>query len=458
MSQRGGGASGEPRLSRRSIFFYGLADLPVMMAVTPLIVFLPNYYTSDLKLDLAAVANVILVTRLLDLLIDPLIGRLSDMTRSRWGRRRPWVLASAPILTLCFYRLFVPPADAGLWYLAGWMMAMWIGWSMLLIPYYAWAAELTPNYHERSVVTGWRSMVGVIGQLLAQVLPAVALAGFGYGGTGETMRMVGYMLLALVPLCVLLTVTQVGERRHFVRSVLPVGRGLRLMWTNGPFVRLVLAFLLSFMALGLVSTLFLYYVRQVVQEPKAGIYMLTVVYVCNLLGVPLWVWLSRRIGKHRAWIASFVLISVALPFYMLLGPGDFWWMVPVSIAAGTAAGAFAALPNSMKADVIDYDALRSGEDRAAIYFSVWSVVQKASVSLSSWLALMGLAWVGLDPKVTTNGPDEILGLKLMISFGPSALFLAAAVIAWRYPITEAAQAEMRAELDRRRAVSPSLAE
>ena len=121
------------KLSKKTIFFYGLTDMPVMMALIPLAVFLPNFYTSDLKLDLVMVANVLLITRLLDLLVDPMIGWLSDRSQSRWGRRRPWILASAPILAISFYMLFLPPPDATIWYLAGWIMLMWIGWSMLLM-------------------------------------------------------------------------------------------------------------------------------------------------------------------------------------------------------------------------------------------------------------------------------------------------------------------------------------
>lgn len=447
-----------PRLSKRTIFFYGLTDMPVMMALIPLAVFLPNFYTSDLGLDLVMVANVLLITRLLDLLVDPLIGRLSDMSQSRWGRRRPWILASAPILALSFYMLFLPPPDATIWYLAGWMMLMWIGWSMLLIPYYAWAAELTTDFHERSVVTGWRSMAGVIGQLLAQVLPVIALAWFGYGGTGETLKLVGILVVVMIPVCILLTVTQVDEKRNYVRSVMPLMTGLKLMWTNGPFLRLVFAFLLSFTALAITTTLYLYYIRHVVGEEKRGIYMLLFFYVFNMAAVPFWVWLSRRIGKHKAWIASFVLISVVNPFYMLHGPGDFWWMAPLTILSGFAAGAFASLPNSMKADVIDVDSLRSGEDRAALYFAVWSVAQKASTSFAAWVALMGLAWFGFDPKVFTNGPDQIQGLKIMFALVPSVFFLAAGAVAWRYSITEESHAQVRAELERRRQAAAGVAE
>ncbi|MEN3975616.1 MFS transporter [Emcibacter sp. SYSU 3D8] len=445
-------------LSKKTIFFYGLTDMPVMMALIPLAVFLPNFYTSDLKLDLVMVANVLLVTRLLDLLVDPVIGWLSDRSQSRWGRRRPWILASAPVLAISFYMLFLPPPDATIWYLTGWIMLMWIGWSMLLIPYYAWAAELTEDFHERSVVTGWRSMAGVVGQLLAQTLPVFALLVFGYGGTGETLKLVGIMVVVLVPVCILLTVTQVPEKQNYVRSVMPLSKGIKLMFANGPFLRLVLAFLVAFTALSITTTLYLFYIRHVVGEEKMGIYMLMAFYICNMAAVPFWVWLSRHVGKHKAWIFSFVLISLANPFYMLLGPGDFWWMLPMTMASGIAAGAFAALPNSMKADVIDVDSLRSGEDRAALYFSVWSVAQKAASSFAAWLALMGLAWFGFDPKVFTNGPDQIEGLKIMFALVPSIFFLGAGLVAWRYPITEKVHADVRAQLEERRRMVPAVAE
>ncbi len=447
------------KLSRKTIFFYGLTDMPVMMALIPLAVFLPNFYTSDLKLDLVMVANVLLITRLLDLLVDPLIGWLSDRSQSRWGRRRPWILASAPILAISFYMLFLPPPDATIWYLAGWIMLMWIGWSMLLIPYYAWAAELSEDFHERSVITGWRSMAGVIGQFLAQALPVFALLVFGYGGTGEALKLVGIMVVVLIPVCILLTVTQVPEKQNYVRSVMPLLTGVKLMLGNGPFLRLALAFLVGFTALSITTTLYLFYVRHVVGEQKMGVYMLLVVYICNMAAVPFWIWLSHRTGKHKAWIYSFVVISIANPFYMLLGPGDFWWMLPMTMASGIAAGAFMSLPNSMKADVIDLDSLRSGEDRAALYFSVWSVIQKLATAVAGWLALRSLAWFDFDPTVLTNGPDQILGLKIMFALVPSLFFLAAGVIAWRYPITEAVHADMRAQLEaRRRGAAPALAE
>ena len=180
-------------------------------------------------------------------------------------------------------------------------------------------------------------------------------------------------------------------------------------------------------------------------EEKA-IFMLAFFYIANLASVPVWVALSHRVGKHRAYMSAFVIIACAHPFYMLLGPGDFWYMLPITLVTGFAAGGFgAALPNSMKADVIDLDTLESGENRAALFFSSWSFVQKLVASLGTAIAMFGLALVGFKSGVE-NGPDEMFGLRLLFSTLPSIFFLTATAIMWRYPITESRHAEIRAAL------------
>jgi len=447
-------------LPRKTIFFYGLMDLPVMMTMSTVSVFVHTFYTTDLGLDLVAVANILLIGRLFDLLTDPLVGRLSDRTKTRWGRRRPWIALAVPLMMLGVYKLYLPEPPVSLWYMFGWMSVMWLGWTMILIPYYAWAAELTPDYRERSLVTGSRSFMGTAGQLAAYIAPTIALLAFGIGGTGEVMMMIGITVLILLPILTGLTLWKVPEHDDFVPSVMPLWLGMKMMWRNGPFKRLILAFWLNYTALAFTTSMFLYYVLFVVQEPKAGILGLSTFYVSNLTAVSFWVWLSNRIGKHRAWVASLLLISSVNPLYLIHGPGDFYWMLPIMAVTGFSAGAFAALPNSMKADVIDLDALRTGEDRAAIYFAVWSFAQKGAMSLAGWMALMGLALVGFDPKLGADADQPIWGLKILFGIAPSIFFLGSAWVAWRYPITEERHKRLRDSLKRKRArqAAPTVAE
>jgi Na+/melibiose symporter-like transporter len=443
-------------LKKSTLFAYSLADLPVAMALFPVMVFIPRYYASDLGIPLATLSAVMLVQRILDLFTDPLMGWISDHTRSRWGRRRPWVAAAAPLLMLGIYRLFMPPEGAGVAHLFGWGMLLSVGITMMLIPYYAWGAELSQDYHERTRIVGARAMMGVVGSLVAQLAPAAALFFFAIGGSDAVLEIVGTTMLVLMPICVLVTVLGTPEPVVEVRSTVSVVDGLRLMIRNKPFLQLVIAFMIGSIGLNITTPLYLFFVADVLGAENQSIYMLSCFYITNLAAVPFWVWLSRRIGKHHAYIASFFLIACAHPFYLLLGPGDFWWMLPITIATGFAAGGFSQLlPNSMKADVIDLDELASGENRAALFFSAWSFAQKATASLGGVIAIFGLSLFGFDATLrSANGPDEMFGLRFLFSTFPSLFFVSGAVIVWRYPITEARQREIRAELALRAGARP----
>jgi Na+/melibiose symporter-like transporter len=384
-----------------------------------------------------------------DVVTDPLMGYIGDRTRTRWGRRRVWIAVATPVLMASIYMLFIPPSDAGAVHMAVWMLVLSFGTTMMLIPYYAWGAELSPEYDERSRVTGWRSMMGVVGSLLAQLAPAVALLAFGIGGSGSVLIIVGTMMLIVMPICTLLTVLRVPEPVQYQSTFIPLWQGLKLMMDNGPFKRLILAFMVGSIALSITTPLYLFFITFVLNAEEKAIYMLTFFYLANFAAVPFWVWLSTRIGKHRAYAASFALIALAHPFYLLLGPGDFWWMLPITLVTGFSAGGFNALPNSMKADVIDLDTLKSGENRAAMFFSSWSFTQKLAGSLGGWIALSALAWVGFNAAPgTANGDGELLGLRLLFALIPSAFYLSASAVIWNYPITRARQQEMRAELER----------
>ncbi len=436
------------RLKRSVLFYYALTDLPLMMSIFPALVFIPKFYASDLGVPLVVTANIILAVRLFDLANDPLMGYISDRTHSRWGRRRPWILAAAPVMMAGIYMLYLPPSDAGGLHMLTWMAVVSLGTTMMLIPYYSWAAELSPDYHERSRITGARSMMGVVGNLVAQLAPLLAFLLFALKGTAAVLQVVGIALLVVMPICVVLTVTQVPENRDPIRSVLPIGQGFRLMLGNGPFKRLALAFLVSNTGIAITTPLYLFFITFVLGAEDLAIFMLTFFYLSNLAAVPFWVWLSTRIGKHRAYMGSFALIALAHPFYLLLGAGDFWWMTPITVVTGFAAGGFAALPNSMKADVIDFDTLQSGENRAASYFSVWSFVQKLAGSLGVWVALTGLALFDFNPAPDAlNGPDALFGVSFLFALLPSLFYLASGAIIWRYPITEERQKEMRAAIE-----------
>lgn len=422
--------------------------MPINMALFPVLVFIPQFYTGDMGVSIVLAANIMLAVRISDVFTDPLFGYITDKFPTPWGRRRFWIVLATPVMMLSVYQLFMPPEGAGAWHMGIYMFTLSLAVTMMIIPYYAWAAELSPDYNERSRITGVRSMMGVVGSLSAQVAPAGALLFFGMGGNSVVLQIVGITMLILMPLCVYLTVTRVPEPTEYVNSGTPIMEGLKLMGSNKPFLRLIITFMVSSTALSITTPLYLFFITYVLHAQEKAIYMLTFFYLTNLSAVPFWVWLSTKIGKHKAYIGSFALIGFAHPFYLLLGEGDFWYMLPITIVTGFAAGGFAALPNSMKADVIDLDTLQSGENRAALFFSTYSFTFKLAGSLGGSIGLYGLWFIGFnttEPHLNTS--DQLFGLSFLFAMFPSLFYLTACAIIWKYPITEEKHAELRQELE-----------
>ena len=135
-------------LPRRTLFCYGLADMPVQVVMIPVLSLIPAYYTANLGITVGAAGAVLLASRLFDAVTDPLIGWLSDRTKSRFGRRRLWMVASVPVFMLATYKLFFPVGSVDALYLVTWLTVLWLGWTLLYIPFTHWgrrSRQITMN-------------------------------------------------------------------------------------------------------------------------------------------------------------------------------------------------------------------------------------------------------------------------------------------------------------------------
>jgi Na+/melibiose symporter-like transporter len=363
------GAKAAGRVPLAQLIAYALLELPVMGAMNLMTLFLGFRY-AELGVSLGDVAWIVLVARLLDVVIDPTVGFLSDRTRNRLGRRKTWVLAGTPVYVFAIWRLFIPPAEVDAVYFATWLILFWLGFSMINIPYYAWGAELSPDYYERTRVTTWRTFAGSGGFWLGVTIPTLV-----YGTdpkAGPALEVVATYTAVLVPAAMLAVAFLVPDRGTGTAAV-PILRGLRVMLRNGPFLRLLGAFTIVGLGPALQGVMYPFFVRHIVGSQGAGISNLIAYIPFVMSGVVLWGLLARRMEKHQAWMCGMTFMVFATSLYMLVGHGDEKLMLGVLMTSGIGSGALTALPSSMKADVVDLDAIESGEDRAGLFFAAWSL-------------------------------------------------------------------------------------
>ena len=178
----------------------------------PLFVTLPAFYAVDMGLGFATVGVVLLAARLWDVVTDPLIGSLSDRWAGRFGRRRPWLVAGAPLVLVIAALLFLPGETAAWPHMLLWTMLLYLGGTMIILPYTAWGAELSPDYHERSRIAAWREGMVVVGTLAAAGLPVLLGA-----DRGETLKVIAWALWIVLPLSLLVALRAVNAAK-FHRS------------------------------------------------------------------------------------------------------------------------------------------------------------------------------------------------------------------------------------------------
>ncbi|MGI9510613.1 MAG: MFS transporter [Geminicoccaceae bacterium] len=433
-------------MTSTNLLAYGALGLPLAALNLPLYVYLPAFYAEEVGLGLTTVGLVLFCARLLDTFTDPVIGELGDRTRTRFGRRRPWMIAACPLLIVATLMLFIPTDSASSAYLFVWTSLAYLGWTMMILPFTALGAELSGDYHERSRIAGAREGFVVVGIILAAALP-IMLGLDADSQRGEILAVLGWSMALLTPVALLALLLLTPEPRTVGNEPLPIKEGLRIAWQNGPFLRLIAAYILNGIANGLPATLFFLFVGDVLGVGAAAGPLLLLYFVAGIVGIPVWLRISKAIGKHRAWAAAMLWASAMFLWAPFLGAGD---LLPFAIIAGLSGlslGADMALPASIQADVVDLDWQESGRQRTGLFFALWSMATKLSLALAIGIAFPLLDLIGFKAG-GDNEPAALLGLAMLYGVLPVIIKLAATALVWRFPIGQDEQTARRQRLAR----------
>ena len=449
----GGHAVGSDRLSWAALLSFGSISMPVSLLAIGLFMFLPTVYSASSAISMQDVGLIIFATRLWDFVTDPLVGWLSDKTRTRFGRRIPWMTLAWLPLSVAAYKLFLPPPGVGASYLAFWSFLLFLSGTSLFMPYSAMGAELSTSYHERSRIFAYRHIFAVLGTLTAALLFLVANRKGVYNPETDALELIAWVGLSLLPLTLIATLLKTRERpvdASSSRADLRWKDGVRVMFGNRTYLRILACYLFNGIANALPVTLLFFFVRSVLEAPEWTPIILALYFVAAICGTPLWLYLAKRWGKHTSWRIALLAAAATLVFVPFLGAGDVIWFLAIALVVGVTLGADLAMPAAMLADVVDEDTLATGRQRTGIYFAVWAMAAKFAAAMAVGVAFPILDWVGYIPDMY-NEAGALLTLSILFGLCPVLFKLLAVLFVWRYPLTAARQAEIREAIAAQRA-------
>jgi len=437
------------RLSRSRLLAFVSPEAPLSAFLMMVVVFIPPFYAGTMGLGLSLVGLSFGLTKLWDVVTDPAFGVLSDRWHTRWGRRRPWLVISLPILLLCTHKVFVPEAPVTGEYFVIWMIFLYIGWTLASVSHVSWAAELSTDYHERSRISAYKQGAGLVGAvgLMSMVAYADQVLGFS---ESERLSLVATVLMVLLPTTFLAALWAAPETKIVATaSLTPSDKPFNVLINNAPLRRLLLTNLLLGIAVGSIAGLFLFFVEDVLQLGKFASFALIPWFISGLIFLPFCMWLCKRIGKHKTLSVALIYYILASTSFLFVPVGDVVFVCIALLLLGANQAVNTYIPAAIMADVTDIDTVNSGKNRTGLYMSLLQTSSKVAAALAVGLSYPVLSLIGFDPSPeAVNSPEILEKLRWMMVLFPGGIYLLVVAIMWNFPLTEEKQQQLRAQLNK----------
>jgi GPH family glycoside/pentoside/hexuronide:cation symporter len=374
-------------------------------------------------------------------------GALSDRTRSRHGRRKPWIAGGGIVFGLSSAALFFPVAEIDAVYLAVVLFFFYLGWTALQIPFLAWSGELSGHYHQRTRIATYQTVVTALGLFVTLVLPTIADQ-IRPGDGRLQMSLMGTLLIVTLVPGMLLTLTSFDETPPlYAPERFSTRQSIRAVFANPLLLRVLASDFAVTLAQSIRSSLIVFFVAFYMGRPDwaAGLFLFQ--FVFGIFAGPIWLRIGLRFGKHLTAVTG-ELVQVAVNIALLLvTPDRFELLLALTMAQGLAQGSGNLMLRAIVADIADKHRLDTGEDRTGLYYSVFSLAGKAASAVAIGITLPLVAWLGFDPKAAANSQAALDGLLLVFALGPVLAHLLSAVLVSRFPLDEAAHTAIRRQLE-----------
>ena len=426
---------------------WGLADMGIVVFVIVKQLLVLSFLTNYLNVPVGIAGLLTTSVLIFDIITDPIVGYLSDRTHSRWGRRVPWMVIGALILSGGIIGLFGVPQSLSLLgtiiWVGGCFALATVGFTMVAIPYGATAGEMTQDPKERSTMMGFRMAFASVGILLGgAVIPQLA------GGTRD-----GHFIAAIyvAPIIILSIWGSLWSTRTAPRILSPSARGFMSTWLlvfkNKPFVILVCLYGIMTLAIALITAglpfaaIYLIFDsgNSLLSPASSALGILSLLFACfvfgSILSQAFWVWMSARFGKVSALIFGLVIYIVLLiAIFISLPSVDIMLIAILFVVAGMTNGAYQQIPWAIYPDLMDITRSESGDAIEGAFSAIWLFGQKvanaiAPLILSLILALFG--WRESGEGFTDQVPEALRALQNSITILP-AFILALAILGLFY--------------------------
>jgi glycoside/pentoside/hexuronide:cation symporter, GPH family len=439
-------------------WMYGSGDLGFSITSTIIGFYFLFFLTDVVGINIKIAGWAIFIGRTWDYINDPLFGYISDRTRTRWGRRRPFLLFGPIPYAIFFILMWWKPPMQGDFALVLYYTIVYVLYdaaaTMIYMPYFALTPDLTSDYDERTSITSVRAFFSLLGSLIAFTIPLLIVSNLSPEYANDVLIMgLVFGIASAIPIWLVFFGSR--ERPEYMNQKQPGFReSIRASINNRPFLFSAGIYLFTWVSIDILQASIFYFITHVVDQENNNLIIMASIFVIAIFALPLWTWVSQRLNKRIAYIIGVAFLAAVLLVLVTLTPATpIAIIVFLCILAGIGVSAAHVMPWSIIPDAIEYDELKTGERHEGMFYSFISLSQKIASSFAILLVSQVLGATGYIQNSTQQPDSAILGIRIVIGPLPAFMLCIGILFAILYPLGRERYTQIALELEERRSVS-----